>query len=137
MMAVNVSEIGLDDIYNNTSPVFHDVGPENPFYFAQDVEGWLEKVEKKRQATTAIQKLSKDKPKKTSVKDIKKERSSYVIKNDNRQGRYLIKISIEALNDGDANRNVSGQYLVCDPCDEVLDSTEYVLTRILRKLDEK
>lgn len=129
-----VAQNELDDIFN-TSPIFHDVGPEDPFYFAQDVDGYLEKVEKKRQA--AIQKLAKNKPKRTAIKDQTKKQSSFVIKNERRKGRYLINISIEALNDGDDNRNVIGQYLVCDPCDEVLDSTEYVLTKILRKLDEK
>lgn len=132
-----ISQNALDEIYNNTSPPFHDVGPDDPFYFVQDVDGFLEKVDKKRQAATANLAPAKNKAKKTATKDQTKKLSSYVIKNDIRKGRYLIKINIEALNDGDPNRNVSAQYLVCDPCDEVLDSTEYVLTRILRRLDEK
>lgn len=122
------------DIFN-VSPPIHDVGPDDPFYYVQDVDGWLEKVEKRRQEV--VRKIVKNKPKKTIIKDQTKKCSSFVIKNNYRKGQYLIKIDIEAVNDGDSSRNVSAQYLVCDPCDEVLDSTEYALTRILRKLDEK
>lgn len=120
------------DIFN-TSPPIHDVGPDDPLYWVQDVDGWLDKVEKRRQEV--VRKMAKNRPKKT--KDQTKKSTSFVIKNDYRKGRYLIKISIEAMNDGDSNRNVNAQYLVCDPCDEVLDSTEYALTRILKRLDEK
>lgn len=124
----------LSDIFD-VGPPIHDVGPEDPLYYVQDVDGWLEKVEKRRQE--ALCKMAKNKPKKTINKDQTKKCSSFVIKNDYRKGRYLIKINIEAMNDGDSSRNVSAQYLVCDPCDEVLDSTEYTLTRILKKLEEK
>lgn len=41
IMSEDLTEI--NNIYD-VSPVLHDVSESHPFYYAQDVDGWLEKV---------------------------------------------------------------------------------------------
>lgn len=106
------------------------INENNPFYYAQDVDGWLEKIAlkqpNKENKSKNMDKLKKDKCEKKST--------SFIKKSNTRGGRYLIKIDIEAQNEHENDQAVSAQYVMTDQYDEVMDAAQSVVREIYRKM---
>lgn len=134
----------------------------NPFYYAQNMEEHYESEfqklqkeldEKKTNESTknndenSHKEITLNKKKRTSL-SLKKDlinkpstsKSSYVIRKEKEKALHLIKISIQNLNNANIheidteNPCVSVQYIVTDIYDSVMDDTENLINKIVKKL---
>ncbi|KAG7302821.1 hypothetical protein JYU34_003130 [Plutella xylostella] len=118
------------------SPPIGNISQDSPFpAYVQgwDECGWLDKVEKKQPEKE--KKLSKcGKTKKCKCIN---QSSTFILKNDQRKGRFLIKIDIEAFDNSDNEHAVSAQYIMTDQYDEVMDAAQCVVRKIFKKMCEQ
>lgn len=131
----------IADVDNPFDPIRY------PFNFAQDNESYYAELAQatclehqqpdKQTSSSKKRKLSKRKTITQSTS------SSYVIRRQHEKGRRLIKICVYDLNsNGDtmdideSEPNISVQYIVKDNYDNVMDSTETLINRIVTKIGE-
>lgn len=119
--------------YFNVSPPEIDLNQINEFGAgaeAQDVNAWIEKADNRYQRWIE----SKKKGRNVSVKKRKLNNDVSFVKKENIKGQYIIKITIEALNEQDKARNVNVQYVTKDFHDSVLDETEDIIKKNSNKI---
>lgn len=125
----------------------------NPFYYAQDVDGYLDRLEEQRvreQQQTAskskddqLSKPKKSKKRKSSTESL----STYIIRRKyNQTTRHLVKINIYEIKDQEAdndfsdsdNPSVSVQYIVEDGnhFNDIRDATNSLIKKIGKTLYE-
>lgn len=119
-----------------------------------DVDGYTQRFEDwHKDDFKSPDQCSKNKPKKVAVVKQKgpikhnrksnsaPNRTSYIINREIRRGQRLIQIKIYDLMEGDESDSldseseiISAQYVVMDPIDEILDSTENLINRISKQI---
>lgn len=123
----------IDDINSTTTP----------YYYTQDLSSYLanynieglnvnegEKSLDKSECCKSTQKSARKSLKKTSAS------TSYVIRKTSRKGRNLIKIDIQPMNNSESDNSVSVQYIVENAYDEIMDATETVINKIVKRISE-
>lgn len=118
---------------------FVSVDDDINFCCAQDVNGYLANYD--FNALNACEEKLVDKPQgsKSSLKSRKSLKknttsTSYVIRKTSRKGRNLIKIDIQPMNNSESENSVSVQYIVEDVYDEIMDATETVINKIVKRI---
>lgn len=130
-----------DDSIDVTGRLMNDL-----FYNTQDLEDPYSVQHQENKASDKKKcKALKNKPKKKIHKKSQAEISnnlSYVSRRGNENGHHLIKINIYELRPGVKCKNVddsvclSAQYVVEDKYDEILDCTENIVRKIVKKLSD-
>lgn len=126
----NAGSMLVSDI--DTAPSI-DIVENDPFYYAQDVNGWLDKLELNR----TIKEKKFNKNNRTKKCKCLKKSSSYILKNIPCKERYLIKIKVEALNEDDNDQAVIAQYIMSDQYDSVMDAAQSVVKEIYKKIHDQ
>lgn len=126
----------------------------NPFYGAQNLDEYLEKEEQKRmkaveqkhnEAVENNNNLKMIKKKNTSLKrklpqlgTVISPDSSFVIRKNKGNAHHIIKIEILEIDNEDlgnsAKTNISVQYVVSENYDNMMDATENLINKIIKKL---
>lgn len=124
--------------------------PTDPFYYAQDVDGFLRELEEERLRDLPPNKSPcKDELQSKSKKTVKKRKcqtsfsSTYIIQRGSiKRGRRLIKINVFELNDSgendvnNATASISAQYVTDAIYDDVIDATNSIIRKIGEKMYE-
>lgn len=114
----------------------------NPFYYAQDRESWYAEV-----ASTACEESRQQEIKKKKMKKKKNESKvlknrSFIMREEPGHIRRIIKIIIhdvdgrkmEDIDSDPESASVNIQYLVRNDLDEIMNETDYLVSKIVKKL---
>lgn len=120
----------------SSDPVF------NPFYYAQDRESWYAEVSAQACEESRQQEIEKEKLKKKKNKSKSFKNKSFVMRKESGTVRRIIKIIVHDVDgrhmdeiDSDPDSaSVNIQYLVRSDIDEIMSETEYLVTKIVKKL---
>lgn len=115
----------------------------NPFYYAQDRQGWYDEVATKAREQNRRQK-SEEKNKKKKIRSNSLKNTSFIMRKETGNVRHLIKIiihnldgcNIDEINTESGNAAVNVQYLVTSAYDDIMDETEHLVSKVVKKLSK-
>lgn len=110
----------------------------NPFYYAQDVDGYLEEQDKQFRSEQQQTSEKCIKQKKLAIKKLKRldHLTSFAKKNVNK-GRHIIKINILDVSEKNELIDTANvQYVVEENFDNILDEAKYLVEKIVKKIGQ-
>lgn len=123
---------------DSNDPVTH------PFNYAQDAESWYAEVAAAAHEEYRNQRAEKQTSKKRKIKSKSLKTKSFIMRKESDRAQRVIKIMIYDLDGGNMDEissnpedaSVNVQYLVTSEYDDIMTETDYLVSKIVKKLSK-